>query len=75
MFQSGSIIITGSKNTQQIKDAYDFIIKILNDNYEEIKGKGNNEEHNVKAQEKINNNRKIMRKKQLFFIKKDNIIW
>ena len=75
VFQSGSIIITGSKNTQQIKDAYNFIIKILNDNYDEIKGKGNNEAHNVKAQEKINNNRKIMRKKQLFFIKKENIMW
>ena len=75
VFQSGSIIITGSKTVQQIKDAYDFIINILNDNYEIIKGKGENEAQNVKIQEKINNNRKIMRKKQLYFIKKDNIIW
>lgn len=75
VFQSGSIIITGSKNIKQIRDAYNFITKILNDNYDEIKGKNNNEEENVKIQEKINNNRKIMRKNQLYFIKKDNITW
>tara|TARA_B100000242_G_scaffold288991_1_gene258046 strand:+ start:347 stop:1948 length:1602 start_codon:yes stop_codon:yes gene_type:complete len=75
VFQSGSIIITGSKTIQQIKDAYNFIINILNDNYEHIKGKSENEAQNVKIQEKINNNRKIMRKKQLYFIDKSKIVW
>ena len=75
VFQSGSIIITGAKNIKQIKDAYNFKTKILNDNYDEIKGKNNNEQENIKIQEKINNNRKIMRKNQLYFIKKENIDW
>ena len=67
--------ILQKKTIQQIKDAYNFIINILNDNYEHIKGKSENEAQNVKIQEKINNNRKIMRKKQLYFIDKNKIVW
>lgn len=36
VFQSGSIIITGSKNTKQINDAYHFINKIINDNKSQL---------------------------------------
>lgn len=36
VFQSGSVIITGSNNKKQLDECYNFIINILNDNVEEI---------------------------------------
>jgi len=36
VFESGSIIITGAKNRQHIISAYEFITKILYENYEKI---------------------------------------
>tara|TARA_B110001469_G_C9647163_1_gene327719 strand:+ start:1140 stop:2183 length:1044 start_codon:yes stop_codon:yes gene_type:complete len=37
IFQSGSIIITGARNMNQIKTAHKFINNVINDNYEKIK--------------------------------------
>jgi TATA-box binding protein (TBP) (component of TFIID and TFIIIB) len=37
IFQSGSLIITGGRSMEQILDAYNFINKVLNDNYSSIK--------------------------------------
>ena len=37
IFQSGSIIITGARNMEQIKKAHTFINNVINDNYENIK--------------------------------------
>ena len=36
-FQSGSVIITGARNIDQIKTAYKFINKIFKDNYDLLK--------------------------------------
>lgn len=68
IFRPGSIIITGAKNITQLKYTYNFINKVLKDNYELIKGVNDDEI-------KINNNiRKISRKPRLFYLKKSNII-
>ena len=37
MFQSGSVIITGARNIEQINIAYNFVNKIFSENYEQIK--------------------------------------
>lgn len=71
VFQSGSVIITGAKSIQQIKDAYKYINNIFKDNYKDIYCK-----QQLKAgdsQEKINNARKITRKKRLFYFKKEDL--
>jgi TATA-box binding protein (TBP), component of TFIID and TFIIIB len=72
VFQSGSVIITGAKSIQQIKDAYYYINTIFKDNYDYIhcKHQLNNK---GKTQEVINNTRKIMRKKRLFYYKKEDL--
>ena len=36
-FQSGSVIITGARNTKQIFDAYNFINEVFNNHYSELK--------------------------------------
>lgn len=72
VFQSGSVIITGAKSIEQIRDAYKFINKIFNESYDDILRKST-EQDKLKQQEKINNNRKIMRKKRLFYFKKNEI--
>jgi len=36
-FQSGSVIITGARSMEQINDAYIFINKVFEDNYQELK--------------------------------------
>lgn len=72
VFQSGSVIITGAKSIQQIRDAYEYINTIFSDNYHEIKGIMTDEDKS-KKQEKLNNDRKIMRKKRLFYFKKSEL--
>jgi len=37
IFQSGSIIITGARDMEQIKNAHNFINRVINDNYNSIK--------------------------------------
>ena len=37
IFQSGSVIITGARNMEQIVDAYNFINKVFEENYDSIK--------------------------------------
>ena len=71
IFQSGSIIITGAKSIQQIRDAYKFINKVLADNYMIIKGK--NDDTRV-GENKANTLRKMLRKKRLFHVKKSDIV-
>ena len=71
VFQSGSVIITGAKSIQQIKDAYNYINNIFKDNYDQICCKQQLESGN--SQEKINNARKITRKKRLFYFKKEDL--
>jgi len=39
IFQSGKIIITGARNLEQVDDSYDFINKVLNKHYDELKRK------------------------------------
>ena len=70
VFSSGNTIITGAKSIPQIVSAYNFIVKILKDNYNIVRGK------QVIKKAEINNNdlRKMLRKKRLFYFKKDEII-
>ena len=73
VFRPGSVIITGARNIDQLLSAYDFIIKILKDNIEYIKGIEYDDDNKHIAL--MNNEfRKISRKPRLFFIKKTNII-
>lgn len=72
VFQSGSVLITGAKNIQQIKDAYKYINEIFVENYTEIKGIMTDEDK-TKKQEKLNNERKIMKKANLFYFKKSDL--
>ena len=72
VFQSGSVIITGAKSIQQIKDAYYYINTIFKDNYDQIHCKQQLNSKG-KSQEVINNTRKIMRKKRLFYFKKEDL--
>ena len=60
IFQSGSIIITGARNIDQINIAYKFINTVINDNYETIK-----------KQESFF---KINEKKKILKLKKTNIL-
>jgi TATA-box binding protein (TBP) (component of TFIID and TFIIIB) len=71
VFQSGSVIITGAKSIQQIKDAYKYINDIFKYNYKDIYCKQQLKEG--ESQEKINNARKITRKKRLFYFKKEDL--
>ena len=73
VFRPGSVIITGARNIDQLLSAYDFIIKILKDNIEYIKGI-EYEDDNKHIALMNNEFRKISRKPRLFFIKKTNII-
>ena len=72
IFQSGSIIITGAKNIQQIKDGYEFINNIFKVEYDKILV--NSEQSDKSNDFKTNEMRKILRKKRLFYIHKDDII-
>lgn len=66
--QSGSIIITGAKELQQIKDAYKFINAVLKANFKLICG--------PKSElDGLNSSilRRIQRKKRLFYLEKKNI--
>ena len=60
IFQSGSIIITGARNMEQIKCAHTFINCVIDDNYEVIK----------KDESFLN----IDEKKKIIKLKKNNII-
>jgi TATA-box binding protein (TBP) (component of TFIID and TFIIIB) len=72
VFQSGSVIITGAKSITQVKDAYKYINDIFKAEFDNIKGKIT-EEDIIKSKDKINNNRKIMRKPRLFYFKKEDV--
>lgn len=70
IFQSGSIIITGAKNINQIINAYEFINNIMKNEFKFI----NTNQINEKNRENQNNiNRKLQRKTRLFYINKQNI--
>ena len=69
---SGSIIITGAKSIQQIKEAYIFINNVLKNNYKTIKGRRDTE---YRSNDKNSNEiRKMMRKKRLFYVKKNDFV-
>jgi TATA-box binding protein (TBP) (component of TFIID and TFIIIB) len=71
IFQSGSIIITGAKNIEQIMNAYQFINNIIKSEFNFINNSTSNEK-NIENQNNIN--RKLQRKSRLFYVKKENII-
>lgn len=72
IFRPGSIIITGAKNIKQLNNTYEFINKVLKENFQSIKGILDDESKN---NPNINNIRKISRKPRLFYIKKSNIVY
>lgn len=73
VFRPGSIIITGSRNLEQLNAAHTLLIKLLKDNIKSIKINDINDE--TKRIALMNNEfRKISKKTRLFYIKKNNII-
>jgi len=64
VFQSGSVIITGAHDMEQIEDAYAFVLKIAHDHYDDIhkthipcsRDKKNKESKNVMCKLFIPNN-------------------
>jgi len=72
IFRTGSIIITGARNTVHLMIARDKILDILKTNLKKIKGVENEDDNKQIA---ILNNafRKISKKSRLFFIKKEQI--
>jgi TATA-box binding protein (TBP) (component of TFIID and TFIIIB) len=74
IFRPGSIIITGSRSTTQLKEVYKLIISILKDNMNIIKVDDKPEDNKHIAL--LNNEfRKVSRKPRLFYIKKKDIIF
>lgn len=78
IFQSGSVIITGAKNVKQIKDCYNFINHIFKKEFKcilSVNNNGNFDELELNNKEyELNETKKILRKKRLFYIKKEDII-
>jgi hypothetical protein len=73
IFRPGSIIITGSRNLEQLKCAHELIIKLMQDNMNAVIVKDNPEDNKHIAL--MNNEfRKLSRKTRLFYIKKSNLI-
>ena len=73
VFSSGSVIITGARDTNQLMSAHDLILKILKENIDIIKAVDNDEDKKKIAL--LNNEfRKISRKPRIFYIKKTNIL-
>jgi hypothetical protein len=73
IFRPGSIIITGSRNIEQLKSAHALIIKLMEENMNSVKVEEALDDHKHIAL--LNNEfRKISRKPRLFYIKRENII-
>ena len=73
IFRPGSIIITGSRNIEQLKSAHELIIKLMEENMNLVKVDEALDDHKHIAL--LNNEfRKISRKPRLFYIKRENII-
>ena len=73
IFRPGSIIITGSRNLEQLKAAHALILKIMEENMHLVKM----DEHDDNKSIALLNNefRKISKKPRLFYIKKTNLIF
>ena len=75
IFRPGSIIITGSRNLVHLKSAHKLILKLLEENMTTIKINEGIEDRNAKNTALLNNEfRKMSRKPQLFYIKKNSVI-
>jgi hypothetical protein len=72
IFRPGSIIITGSRNIDQLKEAHKMIINIMKETMNIIKVDDTGDNHKVIAL--LNNEfRKVSRKPRLFYIKKADV--
>jgi len=73
IFRPGSIIITGSRNLEQLRSAHQLILKIMEENMNLIKmDEQLDDGKNISL---LNNEfRKISKKPRLFYIKKTNLI-
>lgn len=73
IFRPGSIIITGSRNLEQLQSAHELIIKLMEENMKSVRMEESADDNKHIAL--MNNEfRKISRKPRLFYIKKSNII-
>ena len=73
IFRPGSIIITGSRNLEQLQSAHELIIKLMEENMKAVRMEESADDNKHIAL--MNNEfRKISRKPRLFYIKKSNII-
>jgi len=67
-FQSGSVIITGARNIEQIQTAYNFINKIFKDNYEFLR------KQNAPFLELDDIDKNFSSSKNIIYLKKSNIV-
>jgi TATA-box binding protein (TBP) (component of TFIID and TFIIIB) len=67
-FQSGSVIITGARNIDQIQTAYNFINKIFKDNYEFLR------KQNAPFLELDDIDKNFSSNKNIIYLKKSNIV-
>ena len=72
IFRSGSIMITGSRSIKQIKFVYDFINFFMKKHFDEICEEADENYHNDGTYE-FNDDKKILRKKILYYLKKSDI--
>lgn len=73
IFRPGSIIITGSRNLEQLQSAHELIIKLMEENMKAVRVEDTADDN--KHISLMNNEfRKISKKPRLFYIKKSNII-
>ncbi len=73
MFRPGSIIITSAKSIKQLEFAYTFINKMLKDNFARVSyqdASGIQRDHY-----KLNEDRKIIRKENKYYIARDKIVY
>ena len=74
IFRPGSVIITGSRSIEQLKNAHKFVLKLLADHMETIRIDDDEDDENKHISLLNNEFRKMSRKPRLFYIKKINII-
>jgi TATA-box binding protein (TBP) (component of TFIID and TFIIIB) len=74
IFRSGSIMITGSKSVKQIMFVYNFINRFMKENFEDVCEEANVNYRNNNTYQ-FNDDKKILRKRKLYYIKKSSIVY
>jgi len=72
IFQSGNIVITRARTSQQIKDSYNFIRNFIHKHKKTILGKYSDEDIK-KIENRTNEQRKLLKKHKLYYFDKTSI--